>query len=80
MGATAIFRTLDGRPFVWTDAAGILHACEGADLHGGARLIWTLCRIDVPENRAHLRVRGELVTCPACTGQLLAAADFLSPP
>lgn len=67
------FRTVDGRPIFWRDKQGTVHACEGADVHPGIRLIWTLCQRDVPANAAYVCVntdklapRSDEVTCAAC--------------
>lgn len=65
---TGVFTTINGRPMVWTDRAGTVHACEGADVHPGVRLIWTRCHgHDVPANGAVLSCQGAReVTCEAC--------------
>ncbi len=62
-----VFREIRGKQFVWTDSKGVTHACEGADVHRGVRLLWTYCERDIPANAAHF-VRGpeDAVTCPKC--------------
>jgi hypothetical protein len=64
----ATFRTLpfDGTqwPIRWCDPAGVIHACEGSDIHRGVRLVWTRCKIDVPANASALSF--DAPTCPAC--------------
>lgn len=58
------FRKLDDKPIRW-ERQGVMHACEGADVHRGVRLIWTICgKHDVPANGAFLS--HEKVTCQAC--------------
>src|SRR5690242_13367923 len=32
------FRTIDGEPIYWRDARGVVHACEGADIHPDVRV------------------------------------------
>lgn len=60
------FRTIDGRPIYFHDKQhNLMHACEGADVHPGIRLIWTLCERDVPANSAHISDQ-EDVTCSKC--------------
>lgn len=46
------FREVDGRPIRYTDKVGLVHICEGAEVHRGVTLIWTLCERDVPANKA----------------------------
>lgn len=63
---TGTFRRLEDRPIHWTDAKGIVHVCEGADVHRGVRLIWTLCNKDVPANGARLAGDKGIPTCDVC--------------
>jgi hypothetical protein len=62
------FRTLPHlgteMPIRWISAPGVVHSCEGADVHPGVRLIWTDCQRDVPANAAVLT--WEQPTCPRC--------------
>lgn len=63
-----VIRHISGRPIFWQDANGIVHRCEGDDVHPGIRLIWTLCKRDVPAcaswtNGDHDPIR---VTCKIC--------------
>jgi len=69
-----VFRTLNGRPIHYRgQKTGIVHACEGADVHPDVRLLWTLCSIDVPADAAYLPdpPNEDPVTCPRC----IAAAN-----
>lgn len=63
------FRTLRFKgadiPIHWQNKNGI-HVCEGSNVHPGVRLLWTLCKIDVPANAAYLAVGPDPVTCIAC--------------
>lgn len=60
------FTKIDGRPFVWQDAAGSLHLGEGADVHPGVRLLWTACgKHDIPANAAWFR-KGDPISCREC--------------
>lgn len=61
----AAFRQINGRPIMWT-GRGFTHAVEGADMHPGVRLLWTVCEIDVPAGRAFLPGDNDKVDCPAC--------------
>lgn len=67
------FDTINGRPIFWTDKAGVIHRCEGADVHPGIRLIWTKCERDVPANRAFNPGDGDAVTCPECLAHVTEA-------
>lgn len=64
------FRTINGLPFFWKDKEHFVHACEGANVHPGIRLIWTLCDRDVPENSAFIPESGDMVTCATCLVRL----------
>ena len=57
---------INDRPIWWKDAQGFVHACEGADVHPGVRLFWTLCQRDVPANAAHHPNVGDKITCATC--------------
>lgn len=58
-GPNQTFRTINDRPMRYMDKTGLTHACEGADVHPGVRLLWTLCERDVPANEAFLPRSGE---------------------
>lgn len=60
------FRTIDNRPIYWTDTAATTHLCEGADVHPGVRLLWTLCHRDVPAGAALLPGDADKPTCAKC--------------
>jgi hypothetical protein len=60
------FRTINDRTIFWRDKKGVVHACEGADVHRGVRLIWTLCKRDVPANASYTTDGPEFVTCDVC--------------
>jgi hypothetical protein len=61
------FRTINGNTIFWRDKKGVVHRCEGADVHRGVRLLWTLCKRDVPANAAYTTDGPEFVTCQACS-------------
>ncbi len=63
------FRTIDGKPIYWRDGRGVVHACEGADIHPGVRVLWTLCGKDVPADTAY-QAEGEVITCPIYPSKL----------
>lgn len=66
-GSPGIFTTINGRSVVWRDGDGVLHNCEGADVHQGVRLIWTRCgKRDVPADVAFHPEVDDCVTCPDC--------------
>lgn len=63
------FRTINGNTIFWR-AGGFVHACEGCYVSppiDRTRLIWTLCKIDVPANAAYTTDAPEFVTCAACS-------------
>jgi hypothetical protein len=64
--AKDLITEIDGRPIHWTDADGVVHRCEGADIHPGIRLLWTRCERDVPADSAYLPATGDKVTCTRC--------------
>jgi hypothetical protein len=66
----AVFNTLQDLPIHWKDTKGVVHRCEGADVHPDVQLIWTLCRRDVPANESYLPKPPEddPITCPFCRG------------
>lgn len=62
----------DDRVAYWDDGK-VVHLCDGADVHEGVRLLWTVCEIDVPANKAFSQDHSEfaepnlnLVTCEKC--------------
>lgn len=61
-----VFTTINGKPIRWEDQPGVVHSCEGADVHPSVRLIWTLCEIDVPANKAFLDYGATAATCKKC--------------
>lgn len=67
-----VFRTINRKPIFWQDKQGFVHAVEGADVHPGIRLLWTLCERDVPADKAF--IGHEAVTCATCTARARAAA------
>ena len=46
------------------DKKGVVHFCEGNEVHRGVTLIWTLCNKDVPANGAFRSWEGS--TCMEC--------------
>ena len=61
------FRTISGLPIFYRTSDGTVHRCEGADVHPGVRLIWTLCKIDVPAGAAWIAPGGDPhVSCFRC--------------
>jgi hypothetical protein len=66
---------IDNKTIIWRDRAGALHACEGADVHPGVRLFWTLCqKKDVPANSAWLAERpADTIDCPECLAETAKA-------
>lgn len=66
------FRTINDRPIFWA-SHGVIHQCEGAEVHRGIRLLWTLCEIDVPADTAFHPDGTDSVTCVKC--QALATKE-----
>jgi|GEM_PF-6763183 len=61
------FRKIDGKEIRWTDATGVVHIVEGADVHSDVRLLWTLCLRDVPANTVWLLEPGDAhEVCAIC--------------
>ena len=64
--AKGVFGQLNGCPIRWQQK-DVLHIVEGADVHPGVRLLWTMCEIDVPADAAHLGDPGDKSPlCPRC--------------
>lgn len=59
------FRTINDKPIFWQQN-GIIHACEGAEVHRGITLLWTLCERDVPANSAFTTSEAVTATCRRC--------------
>ena len=69
--------TLESRPILWTDEAGVTHRCEGAEMFPDVTRFWTLCGRDLPENNvAYLPGDEDKVTCPKVQG----GGNALQPP
>ena len=66
------FRTINDRNIFWKDNQAFIHACEGAMVHPGVRLLWTLCERDVPADSAFHPEIGDKVTCATCLLRLRA--------
>ena len=70
------FTTDQGHPIVWRDRSGVLHACEGAEVHPGVRLLWTRCAtgqphatpgsLDVPADGAWRQRAADAIDCARC--------------
>lgn len=77
------FTTEGGSQIVWRDRAGALHACEGATVHPGIRLIWTRCAtgapsvrpgsLDVPANGAWKQRLEDKIDCAGCLAAIAKA-------
>lgn len=57
----------DQRNHLYQDPAGVIHACEGAQLHRDVYLVWTKCCRDVPANKSFKS--NERVSCERCVAQ-----------
>ena len=65
-----IITEINGNPIRWTDAQGVTHYVEGADVHPGIRLLWPRCgQGDVPANQAWIGGNVD-VDCPACISKV----------
>jgi phenylpropionate dioxygenase-like ring-hydroxylating dioxygenase large terminal subunit len=78
LGPNQTFRTIDRKPIYWRDKQDFVHACEGAEVHRGVTLIWTLCERDVPANAAY-KCDGDDVTCATCRARALTSHQGKSP-
>ncbi|MCA1457695.1 hypothetical protein I6F35_31665 [Bradyrhizobium sp. BRP22] len=58
----------------WRDERGIVHACEGADIHPDVRAYWTLCGKEAPNDCVYLSER-EAISCPLRQQPSRAAND-----
>jgi hypothetical protein len=76
--SSVVFRKIEGRPIVWQDSSGTVHACEGTETHPGIFLYWTLCEIDVPR-RAHNLCAASDVSCATCRSRMLQPAPSVVP-
>lgn len=63
--SAATFRTINDKPIFWQEN-GRIHVCEGAEVHKGVTLIWTLCQRDVPANSAFTTSEDVKPTCKCC--------------
>lgn len=64
---TGAHRTYADKPVWWKDQQGVVHVCEGANVHPGVRLIWTLCGRDVPAGEAYTTAdKSHASTCFNC--------------
>lgn len=61
---TTVDRGCNRLPMRW-ERKGVMHACEGSEVHRGVTLIWTRCgKHDVPANAAW--TGHDDITCDAC--------------
>lgn len=68
-----VFREINGHSIRWSDKTGVVHVVEGAEMHPGVRLLWTLCRRDVPANKAwHPKAGDNYELCMTCNAALTA--------
>ena len=49
---------------LYQDKNGVIHACEGSEVHRGIYLVWTKCDKDVPANQSFKS--DEKPTCEEC--------------
>jgi hypothetical protein len=63
--SSVVFREIEGRPVVWRDRSGRVHACEGTQLQERVARFWTLCEIDVVGGVATALVN-PAISCPIC--------------
>ena len=63
--SSVVFREIEGRPLVWRERSGRVHACEGTQLHEGITIFWTLCEVDVDGGAATAIVE-PAISCPIC--------------
>lgn len=66
--------TIRNRLVLWSNNSGV-HQCEGADIHPGVRLLWTLCEIDVPANAAWLPRPEDSVSCSRCIAAIVGKGE-----
>lgn len=60
-------RTVNGKPVMWTDHAGVTHWAEGNWLTPADFCLWTVCGLaDVPANHGYHPGPHDKVTCGAC--------------
>lgn len=62
-----VYREIDSLPIYW-DVGGLTHLVEGAYVHEGVGLLWTLCHVDVPAGTAYLGTPNGAI-CVHCTHQ-----------
>ena len=63
--SSVVFREIEGRPIVWRDRGGRVHACEGTQLHERVTIFRTLCEIGVDGRVATASV-DPAISCPIC--------------
>ena len=62
----ATSRTYGGHPIRHRDKSGLIHSCQGSEVHPGIMLIWTDCERDVPASKGYISIPTDEVTCPKC--------------
>lgn len=68
---TTATRTVNGKPVVWRDKAGVTHAAEGSWLTREDFCLWTVCgSADVPANKGYHPSTDDKVDCPHCLAKL----------
>lgn len=70
MATDKLITQINSRPIWWQDKSGVMHACEGADVHRDVRLFWTLCQRDVPANAAFIPADNDRLSCEQCLSKL----------
>ena len=68
--SSVVFREIEGRPIVWRDRGGRVHACEGTQLHERVTIFRTLCEIDVAGGVATASV-DPAISCPICRERMI---------
>ena len=50
--------------YLYVDKNGIIHLCEGGQIHKDIYLVWTKCEKDVPPNQSFKSKK--VATCKSC--------------
>ena len=71
MKENGLIEKVKGRNVFFTDKNGVTHKANGAEVHRGVNLFWTLCEKDIPANEGFTMRDGDdpEITCTICKSE-----------
>ena len=66
----------DKEKTIYYDDEHGIHVCEGAKVHPGVFLVWTLCQKDVPANQGYTTDQPQPITCGECLKTISDNSQF----